>query len=676
MNEKRLGDLLLQRRVITGEQLNNALALQKDRAGAPLGQILCQLGYIKEDLLAELLDTLGKRQQLGAILLRKKLLSQEKVDAALALSRKNRTSFGAALLSLRLISEEQLAQSLAEQYDLPYVSLAKTALAPTLARLINGSYAQKNRLVPIAADERQVTIALAFPTKRQEMKQIEACTNLRVNFVVARESEILQAHQRLYQQKPTGRTSEKEKEALNFEISEDGSRDQTKSKYLNEFISADVDFLVKKVLALGIRHKASDVHFESTEQGMLIRFRIDGLLQTLDLGEDAPQINANARQIISKIKILCDMDIAERRRPQDSSFKMQVKKGEDARNVDFRVSTVPTQFGEDVVIRVLDKRGGTISLASLGYQPTLIDQLHSALEKPTGIFLVTGPTGSGKSSTLYAILSRLNTPNTKTLTVEDPIEYSIEGITQTEVNEVIGNTFPKMLRAFLRQDPDHIMVGEIRDVETAMISIRAAMTGHTVLSTLHTNDATSAVTRLLDMGVEENLLSTTLRCVLAQRLVRRICEHCRRPYSPPDELLRAFSLPIDLQTTYHQGTGCPQCNYSGYSERLPIVELWLPTREELEMINKRPDNIALRREAFPAGKRTTLIEDGLQRVFRGETTLEELIRVVPYEQIENCQENIANLLLRMTNPPLPLNDYLQVLHQDARSGGIRNFPLS
>jgi len=674
MNEKRLGDLLLNRRILTAEQLTNALNTQKANPAVPLGQVLCKLGYLKEEILAELLDTLDKRPPLGTILLRENLLSQEKIDAALTFSRKNRTSFGASLLALRLLTEEQLAKALAEQYDLPYVSLAKIALTPPLTKLINANYAQKNRLVPIAIDGRQVTIALAFPTKRQELKQIEACTNLQVKFVVARESEVIQAHQRLY--RPTATVRPADKDLLNFEISEDATRDQSKSKYLNEFISADVDFLVKKILALGIRQKASDIHFESTEQGMVVRFRIDGLLQNLDLGEDTPQINANARQIVSKIKILCDMDIAERRRPQDSSFKMQVKKGEDARNVDFRVSTIPTPFGENVVIRVLDKRGGAITLESLGYFTAHINQLYSSLEKPTGMFLVTGPTGSGKSSTLYAILSKLNTPNTKTLTVEDPIEYSIEGITQTEVNEIIGNTFPKMLRAFLRQDPDNIMVGEMRDADTAMIGIRAAMTGHTVLSTLHTNDATSAVTRLLDMGVEANLLSTTLRCVLAQRLVRRICEQCRRPYTPTPDLLRTFSLPPDVQATFYQGTGCPQCNYSGYKGRRPIVELWLPTREELAMINRKPDNLALRREAFPAGKRPTLIEDGLQRVFLGETTLEELIRVVPYEQIENCQENIASMIQRINNPPLPIPDDLQMLKDAYPATGALSFPLS
>lgn len=334
------------------------------------------------------------------------------------------------------------------------------------------------------------------------------------------------------------------------------------------------------------------------------------------------------------------MDIAERRRPQDSSFKMKVSKDGTSRSIDFRVSTVPTRYGENLVMRILDKKGENLSMERLGYFPEMIHELFRALEKPTGIFLVTGPTGSGKTSTLYALLSHINKPETKTLTVEDPIEYSLEGISQTEINEVIGNTFAKILRSFLRQDPDNIMVGEIRDSETAMIAIRAALTGHTVLSTLHTSDATSAVTRLIDMGVEGNLLSLTLRCVIAQRLVRKNCEKCRKSYKPEDFILTEFSIPNNLPINLIRSKGCPACNYTGFSGRLPVTEMWLPTKEELLLLNRRPDNIALRQQVFGDRKRTTLIEDGMRRVFRGETPLEELLKVIPAEQIETAGDNI------------------------------------
>jgi type IV pilus assembly protein PilB len=479
---------------------------------------------------------------------------------------------------------------------------------------------------------------MAYPLGRDELNQLESCCKMRILPVIAKESDIVIAQQKVFSLR--GVPSHEE---LNFELSEDQIRESGKSKYVSDFISADVDFLVKRIITTGIRDGASDIHLESTEQGMVVRYRLDGILQTIEMGADESLISPNSRQIISRIKILCDMDIAERRRPQDSSFKMKVSKGGTVRGVDFRVSTVPTQYGENVVIRILDKRSGAISLETLGYAPEHVAALYQALDKPTGIFLVTGPTGSGKSSTLYAILSRINTPGVKTLTIEDPIEYAIDGITQTEVNEIIGNTFARLLRAFLRQDPDNIMVGEIRDLETASISMRAALTGHTVLSTLHTNDATSAVTRLIDMGVEPSLIATTLRCVLAQRLVRHLCKKCVTPYVPSEEILMEFGIPANCGIKFIQGKGCPACNFTGFSGRLPIVELWIPTRDELLMFNRRPDNPALREVVFVQSDRPTMIEDGFRRVLGGETTLEELLRVVPFEQIELGREKIAKM---------------------------------
>jgi type II secretory ATPase GspE/PulE/Tfp pilus assembly ATPase PilB-like protein len=327
------------------------------------------------------------------------------------------------------------------------------------------------------------------------------------------------------------------------------------------------------------------------------------------------------------------MDIAEKRRPQDSSFKMRVTKDGSVRRVDFRVSTVPTQFGENVVVRILDKRGLPTSLESLGFASDQQRTLEQELAKPTGIFLVTGPTGSGKSTTLYALLSRLNRPGMKTLTVEDPIEFTIDGVSQSEVNETVGNTFAKLLRSFLRQDPDNIMVGEIRDLETAAIAMRAALTGHTVLSTLHTNDATSAALRLHDMGIEPTLLSSTVRCVMSQRLVRTVCPQCRTHRTPPADLLREFQVPAGAEIDFAYGSGCSLCNYTGYSGRRPIVELWVPTREEAVLLNRRPDNLTLRELVFAANGRKTMIEDAVVQVQQGLTTLDELMRVVPYEQI-------------------------------------------
>jgi type II secretory ATPase GspE/PulE/Tfp pilus assembly ATPase PilB-like protein len=373
---------------------------------------------------------------------------------------------------------------------------------------------------------------------------------------------------------------------------------------------------------------------------MHIRYRIDGALQKVDFGNDIESIAASSKQIVSRIKILADLDIAEKRRPQDGSFKMKVSAGGIFRIIDFRVSTIPTLSGENVVLRVLDKRGQHVSLESLGYSKSNINTIRRSLAKPTGVFLVTGPTGSGKSSALYALLSHINTPESKTLTVEDPIEHTIDGVSQTEVHEMIGNTFARILRSFLRHDPDNIMVGEIRDGETAQIAVRAAVTGHTVLTTLHTNDATSAITRLVDMGVDKSLIASTLRMVIAQRLVRKNCTKCSEEYQPESTVMADFAVPQNHQYVFMKGKGCPDCNYSGYFGRIPIIEMWIPSKEELLHINKNHDNLTLRNIVFESGGRVTLVEDGILRVIAGETTLEELLRVVPYEQIESAKKSI------------------------------------
>lgn len=634
----RIGELLIQAKLISQEQLDHVLEMQRLTPGQPIGQLLCQMGFLKAKDLGHVLDFNDKRRRLGDILISQNLIDEERLNGALTISKNEKIPLGRALIRQHLLDEEQLARAIAAQHDLKYVNLTGVHFDPALSGFINATYAQRLRIVPIRCRDNILSIAMAYPLHREERTQLENWCKMTIDMVIARESDVVAAQQKIF--KLSGFHAPEEH---GFELSEDQIRDPVKSKYVNDFISADVNFLVKRLITTGIMRGASDIHLESTEHGMVVRYRIDGVLQTIDLGVSDAQIGANARQMVSKIKILCDMDIAERRRPQDSSFKMGVSKEGKRRNVDFRVSTVPTQFGENVVIRILDKRSGGITLEKLGYFPEDIATLHKTLEKPTGIFLVTGPTGSGKSSSLYALLSHINTPGVKTLTIEDPIEYSIDGIVQTEVNEIIGNTFARLLRAFLRQDPDNIMVGEIRDLETATISMRAALTGHSVFSTLHTNDATSAVTRMIDMGVEPSLISTTLRCVLAQRLVRRICEKCKTPYVPAVHLKRDLGIPDSSGMEFVQGKGCHSCNYSGFSGRLPIVELWIPSRDELLMVNRRPDNLSLRTAVFSVPGRMTMIESGIRLVQAGETTLEELLRVVPYEQIEAGRDKIARL---------------------------------
>jgi type IV pilus assembly protein PilB len=636
----KVGELLIQAKLISKEQLDQALEMQDVSPSQPIGQILCQMGFLKARDLEHILDDNNKRRKLGEILIAQNLINEERLTSALKICEQEKIPLGRALIRQHALEEEQLARAIAAQHDLKYVKLSGIRFDPVLSGFFNATYAQRHRIVPIRCRDNTLSIAMAYPLQREERAQLENWCKMAIIPVISKESDIIVAQQKVF-----NLSGAPVHEEQGLELSEDMVRDSAKSKYVSDFISQDVDFLTKRLITAGIMRGASDIHLESNEHGMSIRYRLDGVLQTIDLGVHDAMISSHARQIVSKIKILCDMDISERRRPQDSSFKMSVSKEGKQRSVDFRVSTVPTQFGENVTIRILDKRSGGMSLKKLGYSPEDIATLYKTLEKPTGIFLVTGPTGSGKSSTLYAVLSHINTPGVKTLTIEDPIEYSIEGITQTEVNEIIGNSFARLLRAFLRQDPDIIMVGEIRDLETATISMRAALTGHSVLSTLHTNDATSAVTRMIDMGVEPSLISSTLRCVIAQRLVRNICNSCKAPYSPSVELQSEFGIPINSGMEFLQGKGCPSCNYTGFSGRRAIVELWIPTRDELLMVNRRPDNISLRNVVFAVPGRLTMIENGFRLVQAGETTLEELLRVVPYEQIEAGRSKIGQLFM-------------------------------
>jgi type II secretory ATPase GspE/PulE/Tfp pilus assembly ATPase PilB-like protein len=640
MPSNRLGELLIQSRLITDQQFAQALEMQKSCLDQPIGQLLVQLGFLRESVLMDFLDYKGKRQKLGEILIRRKLINEFKLHNALTVSRDDKIPLGKALIKLFYIEECQLAQAIAHQYDLPYFTLDQFSFDPELSRLINFKYAHTNRIAPAARYEKTLTVAMAFPLDAEEMRAIQIASGMKINPVVATEGDIVRAQQRVYRTRVdvTARESE---ERIKIDISEDREQDRIESKYMDQYYGPETDGLVGRVLSLGIKERASDIHLENGENGMIVRYRVDGILRAFNMDKDGPVIRSQPKPLISRIKILCGMDIAEKRRPQDGSFKIKVTHNGSVRRIDFRVSTVPTQHGENVMIRILDQRILPTSLEDLGLSVNHLNALTRELEKPTGIFLVTGPTGSGKSTTLYSLLTKLNTPGVKTLTVEDPIEYSINGLCQSEVNEAAGITFAKLLRSLLRQDPDIIMVGEIRDVETAEIAMRAALTGHAVLSTLHTNDATSAVMRLQDMGLEPTLISSTLRCVLAQRLVRVVCAQCKVRQEPADHLKREFFMTPGTSMEFVYGKGCVLCNYTGYSGRRPITEMWVPTRKEIIQINRRSDNLSLRDIVFNHGRRPTLVEDGLALVKQGITTLDELMHVVPYEQIAEFHSRIG-----------------------------------
>jgi len=502
------------------------------------------------------------------------------------------------------------------------VSLRDHELSPDLLKTIPANVARMYHCVPVALNDGILQVALADPLDPAHADEIGFASKRDVQVVVADPAEIEKAIDRHYGQEEAEDFSQILKELgsdkeMEREVSEAGAADDAKlvESLANE---APIVKFVNLVLFQAIQDRASDIHFEPFENEFRIRYRVDGALY-----EMSPPPKHLALPVISRLKVMSNLNISERRLPQDGRISYTVAN----RQVDLRVSTLPTQFGESVVLRVLDRASVNLDLDTLGFPKYLHDYVSEAVLRPNGILIVTGPTGSGKTTTLYSCMRRVNTIDSKLLTAEDPVEYDIEGIMQVAINEAVGMTFGKALRSFLRQDPDIIMVGEMRDLETAQISIQASLTGHLVLSTLHTNDATGAVTRLIDMGVEPFLISSTLMAVLAQRLVRTICKNCRTPFEPTEEQLSLLNLSAhDLgDKAFHYGRGCATCNDTGYKGRKGIFELLIISEALRLLINERAPTIVLRQKAIEMGM-VPLRDDGLRSIFEGDTTIEEVVK--------------------------------------------------
>jgi type IV pilus assembly protein PilB len=502
------------------------------------------------------------------------------------------------------------------------VSLSDRELSPDLLKTIPANVARMYHCVPVALKNGMLQVALADPLDPAHADEVGFASKRDVQVVVADPVEIEKAVNRYYGQEETEDFSQILKELgsdkeIEREANEAGATDDAK---LAESVAnqAPIVKFVNLVLFQAIQDRASDIHFEPFETEFHIRYRVDGALY-----EMSPPPKHLALPVISRIKVMSNLNISERRLPQDGRITYNVA----GRQVDLRVSTLPTQFGESVVLRVLDRAAVNLDLDTLGFPKYLHDYVSEAILRPNGILIVTGPTGSGKTTTLYSCMRRVNTIDSKLLTAEDPVEYDIEGIMQVAINEPVGMTFGKALRSFLRQDPDIIMVGEMRDLETAQISIQASLTGHLVLSTLHTNDATGAVTRLIDMGVEPFLISSTLMAVLAQRLVRTICTNCRTPFEPTEEQLSLLNLSAhDLgDKAFHYGRGCATCNDTGYKGRKGIFELLIISEALRLLINERAPTIVLRQKAIEMGM-VPLRDDGLRSIFEGDTTIEEVVK--------------------------------------------------
>lgn len=525
------------------------------------------------------------------------------------------------ILDMGLISEDQLLEIIAQHLGTDVIDVKAAEIDPDVVRALPASVARMYTVIPLSADSSAVELATSDLLSPEVVDELMFVLNRDVSFRVGKEADIKTMLHRFY-----GEESESVSDmlsALEGELEDAGdliglTSDENVYEIETAANAAPVVRFVNLVLYQAVQDRASDIHFEPFENEFKIRYRVDGALY-----EMAPPPKHLALPVTSRIKVISGLNIAERRLPQDGRIQLNVA----GRTIDFRVSTLPTQFGESVVLRVLDRSVVSLDLENLGFPGDLFEDFTTDIVKPNGIIVVTGPTGSGKTTTLYSALRRLNKIESKLLTAEDPVEYDIEGLVQVPMHEAIGLTFARTLRAFLRQDPDIIMVGEIRDIETAEIAVQASLTGHLVFSTLHTNDACGAVTRLIDMGVEPFLISSTLEAVLGQRLVRTICKDCKTAFEPEDEQLYRLGLSRDQieDRPFYFGAGCAKCNNTGYRGRCGIYEYLRISDPIRTLISERRPSLVMREKAVELGMRT-LREDGIRCILDGYTTVEEVLK--------------------------------------------------
>lgn len=634
--DRKIGDILINEKLITRAHLQEALNYQnKLEKYKPVGQILVDQGIITQKQLNFLLNRFDKQPRLGDILIRSGVITREAINIALDYQKKTGLRLGETLVELDFISEEVMRQTLCIQQNIPYVDFKNIKIDESLSKLINKNYAQKHRIVPIAKIGRVITLAMDDPTDTELIEELLTTTGFNINVVTSTRATILDAFKKLYEENLV-----KEIDPGVQIVEEEINEAQLGSKYLESQQSKKADILVRQIINIGLKNSASDIHFETIDKSVFIRFRIDGVLQELYLGSIEAELKGLSKEVISRIKILGRLDIAEKRRPQDGSFRVKVIKHAQEYKIDFRISIVPGYYGENVVLRILDPRKAPKSIDQLGFSKKINEKLHRLLKRNAGILLVTGPTGSGKSTTLYGAVMTSYRPGIKILSAEDPIEYVYDKITQCEVNPKIGNTFANFVRAFLRQDPEIILVGEIRDSETAEMAFRAAQTGHMVLSTLHTNDSFSTITRLLDLKVESSLISSCLLGVLSQRLVRRICPHCKKEYLPPKELLMEFFDVPPSDIKWLKGKGCPKCHHTGYKGRIAVAELWILNEKNKLLINRGAGIDELRRSS--PQNTIFMAEDAMEKLINGQTDLEELMRTLPFSSVYEFRHIVSH----------------------------------
>lgn len=544
-------------------------------------------------------------KKLGELLIEAELITNEQLETALREKKANQ-KIGETLLQLGFISEQRLIEVLEFQLGIPYVSLYKYPIDTKLLNIVPKETAERNKLIPLKKENNKLFVAMADPMDFYAIDDLRLSTGFQIEVVIATKEDIYKSINKYYS------LVDNMDDLLGMDLK---SKDHEEDTVTDE--NSPVVKLVNQMILVAYQQRASDIHIDPREAEVVVRYRVDGILRT---EQKFPKNMLS--MIVARIKIMANLNITEFRVPQDGRIKIIL----DGNAVDLRISTLPTVYGEKVVMRILDLGSSAIDLKRMNFHPTNYERFVQLIDKPTGIVLITGPTGSGKSSTLYSALSQLNTPDVNIITVEDPVEYRLEGVNQVQVNANTGMTFAKGLRSILRQDPNIVMVGEIRDTETAEISVRASLTGHLVLSTIHTNDAISTITRLIDMGIEPFLVAASLSGVVAQRLVRRICQECKTidmPTNREQEIFEKRGLQVD---TIARGKGCGACNMTGYKGRIAIHEILVIDDEIRRMIMNNRSIEEIRQIAVNKGT-IFLLDDGLMKVKEGYTTTEEVLRV-------------------------------------------------
>ncbi len=619
-NRAKIGELLLAQGLIDEDQLEHVLNEHK-RTGLMVGKIVVRLGFVDEETMQSILGTqlrLKHKKRLGDILVEQGMVAEEDVNKAVNMQKETGRRLGECLVNLGVISEEKIIDVLAAQLEIPKVNLSNFNFDMNAVALIPESMARQHKVVALYKRLNNLTIAMADPTNIRTIEHVKFKTNLNIECVMATEKEIKASLERVY-----GSSSETLSALLGdadtgdletIERSDDGDDEELTDEEGRQVVKI-VNSIINEAIALG----ASDIHLEPQETYLQLRYRVDG-----ELSVKPPIPGRLMGQIISRLKILSKMDISEKRRPLDGRFTIKYR----GKEVDLRVSSFPCMLRkrgvtEKICMRILDPEANQFGLDDMGMHPEALEKLKECINLPNGIVLVTGPTGSGKSTTLYACVREINSPSVNISTMEDPVELQLEGVNQGQINNAAGFTFAAGIRALLRQDPDIMLLGEMRDQETASMAIESALTGHLVLSTLHTNDSCGAFPRLTDMGLEPFLVTTAIKGVLAQRLVRRICKHCKVETEVDENTRKRLRIPTDYQ--FYKGKGCDRCDGSGYKGRAALIEYLIPNEGFNDLVLKHSSAEVLKKYAIEHCKLRTLRMEGIRKASEGLTSLEEAL---------------------------------------------------